>query len=650
MKLASWNVNGLKENLSSSYFKEYISTFDLNALVEIHQSKNCSIAIKGFGHFDIPASKVKQKGRRSGGIVLYYKKQFRKALTQISSASKCIMWVRIDKRFFTNLDFDIYLAVVYAKPNTLREDNNFTSIFERELLRFSALGKIMLAGDFNARTGNIPDYCKEYQNDNVPLPESYVYDINDKRFNQDSTMNVCGKYLINICKLSGLRLLNGRIMGDRYGAFTCYRTNGKSVVDYCLVDTAIIKHVRYFKVDEITDLSDHCLIHATFDFTINTTNNTYVGDRIFPKWSKYTWTNDSSLLYEWALLNNDIQAQHVAFLTNDYQINPIGLAEAVKDFVQIMTTAGDRTLTKRTFNNTKRKTYKQKTRHKWFDANCEQQRKELNILAAKLRKCPFDQNLHTEYFVKRKHYRKCLKQQKRKFKDDLLAQLDNLYDNDPKRFWNILDQMKNPQHEIHNPAENISPSEWTAHFKNISRRDERHTQSHIINEIDALEQRCTNEQFKSINNPITISEIKHIFKTFKNNKATGPDLISYEMLKAGTNILVPSIAKLFNIVLSSQSFPLEWNITAITPLHKKGSQFDTDNYRGISITSCLGKCFTSIMANRLMSCIETSKIFPDNQAAFRKNMRTTDHIYTLKSIINKYCLKQKSTLYACFVD
>ena len=39
-----------------------------------------------------------------------------------------------------------------------------------------------------------------------------------------------------------------------------------------------------------------------------------------------------------------------------------------------------------------------------------------------------------------------------------------------------------------------------------------------------------------------------------------------------------------------------------------------------------------------------------SQAAFRKKHSTTDHIYTLKSIVNKYVLRQKSKLYCCFVD
>ena len=96
-------------------------------------------------------------------------------------------------------------------------------------------------------------------------------------------------------------------------------------------------------------------------------------------------------------------------------------------------------------------------------------------------------------------------------------------------------------------------------------------------------------------------------------------------------------------------FPTYWNISAITPLHKKDSVFLPDNYRGISITSCLGKCFTSVLTNRLITIIEEHNII-DDQAAFKKRSRTTDHMFILKGLINKYCVKNKEKLYTCFVD
>jgi hypothetical protein len=39
-----------------------------------------------------------------------------------------------------------------------------------------------------------------------------------------------------------------------------------------------------------------------------------------------------------------------------------------------------------------------------------------------------------------------------------------------------------------------------------------------------------------------------------------------------------------------------------------------------------------------------------NQGGFRKGYRTTDHVFILKTLINKYVHKCKKKLYVCFVD
>jgi hypothetical protein len=38
------------------------------------------------------------------------------------------------------------------------------------------------------------------------------------------------------------------------------------------------------------------------------------------------------------------------------------------------------------------------------------------------------------------------------------------------------------------------------------------------------------------------------------------------------------------------------------------------------------------------------------QAGFRPNYRTTDHIFAIKTIINKYLHKLNKPIFACFVD
>jgi hypothetical protein len=76
----------------------------------------------------------------------------------------------------------------------------------------------------------------------------------------------------------------------------------------------------------------------------------------------------------------------------------------------------------------------------------------------------------------------------------------------------------------------------------------------------------------------------------------------------------------------------------------------TNNYRGISVASCLGKLFNSLLQKRLTDYLEINKLTSFNQGGFRSGYRTTDHIFILKTLINKYLHKLKSKLYVCFVD
>ena len=78
--------------------------------------------------------------------------------------------------------------------------------------------------------------------------------LDHKRTNNSSKM------LLEICKESSLRIINGRTTGDLYGKHTCITYNGYSVVDYTIVSQEWLKCISIFQVDKFTALSNHCPI------------------------------------------------------------------------------------------------------------------------------------------------------------------------------------------------------------------------------------------------------------------------------------------------------------------------------------------------------------------------------------------------------
>ncbi len=97
------------------------------------------------------------------------------------------------------------------------------------------------------------------------------------------------------------------------------------------------------------------------------------------------------------------------------------------------------------------------------------------------------------------------------------------------------------------------------------------------------------------------------------------------------------------------TFPDSWSDGHIIPLHKKGNINSTNNYRGITLVSTVGKLFTRVLNNRLSAWAEQYFVYIEAQAGFRKNMSTVDHIFVLHSLITKFTNKG-SKLFCAFVD
>ena len=89
----------------------------------------------------------------------------------------------------------------------------------------------------------------------------------------------------------------------------------------------------------------------------------------------------------------------------------------------------------------------------------------------------------------------------------------------------------------------------------------------------------------------------------------------------------------------------------ITSLYKKGSYLDAGNYRGLTINSTLSKVFNSFLNSRLEKIVYSHNILNDKQFGFPRGARTTDHIFVLRTLAEKYLMHSNpEKLFACFVD
>jgi len=69
----------------------------------------------------------------------------------------------------------------------------------------------------------------------LPLGDSYTTDRKIlNRHNKDLKIDKRGRDLLDFCIGHQLRILNGRILGDLFGNYTCYTPNECSTVDYTI--------------------------------------------------------------------------------------------------------------------------------------------------------------------------------------------------------------------------------------------------------------------------------------------------------------------------------------------------------------------------------------------------------------------------------
>jgi hypothetical protein len=154
--------------------------------------------------------------------------------------------------------------------------------------------------------------------------------------------------------------------------------------------------------------------------------------------------------------------------------------------------------------------------------------------------------------------------------------------------------------------------------------------------------------FNELDFPISLDEIA--ISKFKLNKSPGLDNVTNSMIKCSQSTLLKCFRKIFNSSLSLGIYPEAWAEGNITPLYKTNDISDPSNYRGLTITSSIGKLFNHVLNARLDKFSIKYKVIDKCQIGFRKKARTSDHMFVLKTIIDEYCVAGNTKLYSCFVD
>ena len=128
-----------------------------------------------------------------------------------------------------------------------------------------------------------------------------------------------------------------------------------------------------------------------------------------------------------------------------------------------------------------------------------------------------------------------------------------------------------------------------------------------------------NNLFDNMNDIIiTDKGIEKLLVNLNPSKATGPDGLPPRVLKELSKELAPILGNIFRLSLSTGAVPSDWRHALVSPIFKKGEQYDPINYRPVSLTSIPCKLLEHIIVSNLMQHFEDNEILNDRQHGFRK--------------------------------
>jgi hypothetical protein len=90
-------------------------------------------------------------------------------------------------------------------------------------------------------------------------------------------------------------------------------------------------------------------------------------------------------------------------------------------------------------------------------------------------------------------------------------------------------------------------------------------------------------------------------------------------------------------------------VSAITPILKAGDPLEPGNNRGIAVGTLLAKLYAVLVNKRVTDWAEGAGLRAAGQAGFRKDHRTADQIFVLRTLIES-ARARGAPLFNCFVD
>jgi hypothetical protein len=150
--------------------------------------------------------------------------------------------------------------------------------------------------------------------------------------------------------------------------------------------------------------------------------------------------------------------------------------------------------------------------------------------------------------------------------------------------------------------------------------------------------------------PFKPSEVQNAIRQLPKKKSPGYDLISAEVLQNLPRKGLMLLTYIFNAILRTSNFPIQWKFAQIKMIQKPGKPpHAASSYRPISLLPVCSKLFEKLLMKRIIPIIQDYNILPDHQFGFRESHST---IHQLHRVIDFLAVGLERKLYSAgvFID
>ena len=199
---------------------------------------------------------------------------------------------------------------------------------------------------------------------------------------------------------------------------------------------------------------------------------------------------------------------------------------------------------------------------------------------------------------------------------------------DPRAVFRLLNAISGKKNNSQDPSfpgcsstlytVNHYASYLRSHLSQATPRTSRRAERQFMNELRKASCEDASSLHNSFCSPFSLAELSTAICKLSSSSASGPDQITYPLLKHLPEPAPLLLLSLFNRSWSSHSFPSCWKPTTIIPIHKPGKPSSSSySFRPISLTFCISKLFERLILSRLTFHLESNHLFSTSQASFR---------------------------------